>query len=305
MGKSIQVPTWTDVFSELQIKAGHIHFGMPAAGVIPSENDVVLLETWTATDLLKLARLGAFQVAVIIKDEKPLPKELEPLVDWSFAEMPKQEELKVFIATDLKNERKISTQPALFLDRDGVVNVDHGYVGSVDKVTLMPEISDLIFKANHRKIKVVVVTNQSGIGRGFYTMNDYHDVTTCIDRLLKYDRAQIDLVECSPFHPSSQFPEFKLERQFRKPRPGMIHRAAAKLDISIHDSVLIGDRATDLKAAVLAGVRTAYLFSSDQSHREWAEFNDWTQKLKYLHGLTNLLEGVVVKTIAGLVEVRI
>jgi D-glycero-D-manno-heptose 1,7-bisphosphate phosphatase len=306
MGNSIPVFTWQNVFEELKIKNGNIHFGIPDEGVLPAENDLVLLEKWSASDLFKLARLGAFQVAVISQAE--ISPELLPMIDWVFPEMPDSEKLKTFLISKEKLKIKSTEEyahSAFFLDRDGVVNVDHGYVGSPEKVELMPGISKLIAKANHHKIKVVVVTNQSGVGRGLYTYDDYKEVMLCVSRLLAYDQAHIDDAECSPFHPSSQSEKYKFGRQFRKPRPGMIHRAAHKNKISIHDSILIGDRANDLKAAVLAGVSTVYLFDSDQSTQEMSEFHLWADTLIKREGLSHLLDGISVRSIASFGVIKI
>lgn len=151
----------------------------------------------------------------------------------------------------------VGRAPAIFLDRDGVIIEEVGYLHRIEDVRLMPGASDLIGAANDRSIPVVVVTNQAGIGRGLYDWSDFEAVTESILQLLATEGATIDAVYACPFHPEALAPFAHPSHPDRKPNPGMMIRAAAELDLDLARSWMIGDKLVDIEAARSAELRGA------------------------------------------------
>lgn len=148
------------------------------------------------------------------------------------------------------------TKDALFLDRDGVINVDYGYVYQRKNFHPIEGIFDLVKLSNTLGLLVVVITNQSGIARGYYTEDEFKDFSKWILNIFKKNDAIIDSVYYSPYHPTKGIGKYKIDENTRKPRPGMILKAARELKINLKRSILIGDKVTDLYAANAAGVGT-------------------------------------------------
>lgn len=143
---------------------------------------------------------------------------------------------------------------ALLLDRDGVINVNHGHVGSKDRFEFFPDVFDLVGEANNRGYLVIVVTNQSGIARGFYTEQEFLNLSRWMQEEFSKRGARIDGVYYCPHHPDEGKGQYKRRCNCRKPAPGMILHAAAERDIDLAASILIGDNVTDFQAARAAGV---------------------------------------------------
>lgn len=158
--------------------------------------------------------------------------------------------------------RPNGAKPAVFLDRDGVVNYDTGYVKSSDEIQLIPGAAEAIKYLNEKQYLVFIVTNQSGIGRGFYDVDDYTLVHAHIENLLKAQGARIDDVRFCPFHPDAKHEAFRGEHAWRKPSAGMLFSIMDEWPILQRDSILIGDKDTDIMAAEKAGVK-GHLFSGD------------------------------------------
>lgn len=150
---------------------------------------------------------------------------------------------------------------AAFLDRDGVLNVDHGYVCRKEDFVWVDGAVSAISALNRAGFATVVVTNQSGIARGFYTLADMHALHAFMDCELASHAARIDAYYFCPYHPDAEIAEFRAaDHPDRKPNPGMILRAARDLALDLRESFLIGDKDSDIEAARRAGV-TGYLFS--------------------------------------------
>lgn len=143
---------------------------------------------------------------------------------------------------------------ALFLDRDGVINKDHGYVIKSDQFEFTEGIFDLCHHAKQLAYLLVVVTNQAGIGRGYFTEQEFLELTDWMCAAFQARGVPIDKVYYCPFHPEQGIGAYKLDSHLRKPAPGMILRAAREYRIDLSHSVLIGDRETDIRAGVAAGV---------------------------------------------------
>lgn len=142
---------------------------------------------------------------------------------------------------------------AVFLDRDGTLNVDKGYVHRIEDWEWIPGAIEAIVALKKAGFLVIVITNQAGIARGYYDETDMTNLHTMINEELKEHDATIDGFYHCPHHP-----EFgKLQKcECRKPMPGMIDKARRDFDIDLGSSWLIGDKASDIQAGLAAGVKS-------------------------------------------------
>lgn len=155
--------------------------------------------------------------------------------------------------------------PALFLDRDGVINVDYGYVHTPENFHFIDGIFDLVSAANRLGYLVIVVTNQSGIGRGYYSEAQFHALTEWMKSKFTERGGQIDGVYFCPFHPEFGIAQYRRETELRKPGPGMFLQAESELGINLAQSILVGDQITDIVAGRAAGIRKLlHLFGKKQ-----------------------------------------
>lgn len=153
-------------------------------------------------------------------------------------------------------------RPAAFLDRDGVINRDLNYVGSRDRVEMTVGAGAAIARLNRAGYYVFVVTNQAGIGHGYYTEDDHHDVMAHIADRLALEGAHFDDQRFCAFHPEAKVERFRGSHGWRKPQPGMLLDLIEHWPVDVARSFVIGDRETDIAAGAAAGVR-GYLFQSD------------------------------------------
>jgi mannose-6-phosphate isomerase len=157
--------------------------------------------------------------------------------------------------------RQTSRRPAVFLDRDGVLNLDHGYVHRPDQIHWTPGAISAVRRLNDLGYRVVVVTNQAGVAHGHYEEEAVHALHAWMrDELAKHG-ASIDAFYHCPYHPEAKVERFRSSHIDRKPGPGMILRAFTDLKIDKDRSFLIGDKQTDIAAAQAAGI-PGFLFSA-------------------------------------------
>lgn len=144
---------------------------------------------------------------------------------------------------------------AAFLDRDGVINFDHGYVSCWDQFEFIPGVPDALHGLAQAGYQLVIVSNQSGIGRGFYTEADLRKLNRQINDYLKtaFDIQMAGFYHC-PHHPTEAQGEFLVQCECRKPAPGMILQASLDLGIDVSASLLVGDKDSDIQAGRTAGV---------------------------------------------------
>lgn len=145
-------------------------------------------------------------------------------------------------------------RPAAFLDRDGTIVRDVGYARHADELQLLPGVRDAMQQLRAAGYLLIVITNQSGIGRGLLTEADYQSQVARLDEMLG-ESARPDAHYHCPHHPTDAVEPYKKDCDCRKPKPGLFLRAAADWNINIHRSIAIGDNARDLEAARAAGVR--------------------------------------------------
>ena len=150
---------------------------------------------------------------------------------------------------------------AIFFDRDGVLNEEVGYLWQIEKFAWIDGARDAIKFCNERGLLVVVVTNQGGIARGLYTAADVDVLHNFMQKSLSEVGAHIDAFYFCPHHPEGVVPEISIICDCRKPKPGLILRACAELDIDPARSILIGDAQRDIDSARAAGLRDGIFFT--------------------------------------------
>jgi D-glycero-D-manno-heptose 1,7-bisphosphate phosphatase len=144
---------------------------------------------------------------------------------------------------------------ALFLDRDGIINVDHGYVHRPERFEFVPGIFELArFWTNERRRPIIVVSNQSGIGRGHFDEDAYAQLTHWMCDRFAAERTAIAHVYHCPYHPVHGIGQYRRDHAWRKPNPGMLLQAAAEFDLDLARSAIIGDQMSDIEAGIAAGI---------------------------------------------------
>jgi D-glycero-D-manno-heptose 1,7-bisphosphate phosphatase len=159
-------------------------------------------------------------------------------------------------------------RPALFLDRDGVLVEEVGYLHRAADVQLLPGAGELVRAANRADVAVVIVTNQAGIGRGLYGWADFDAVRNRLDALLTAEGAILNAVYACPFHPAALEPYRHPAHPGRKPGPGMLIRAASDLAIDLSRSWMVGDVFADIDAGRMAGLAGAVHVRSGHGARD-------------------------------------
>jgi rfaE bifunctional protein nucleotidyltransferase chain/domain len=152
---------------------------------------------------------------------------------------------------------------AAFLDRDGVINKDKAYVHRWEDFEFVPGAVEGMRRLQQAGYALVVVTNQSGLARGYYTEDQYQTLTTRLRQELTAQGIMLDGVYHCPHHPNGNVTHLAIDCNCRKPAPGMLLQAAQELKLSLADSLLVGDKPGDIEAAHAAGVGRAYLVDSD------------------------------------------
>jgi D-glycero-D-manno-heptose 1,7-bisphosphate phosphatase len=175
-------------------------------------------------------------------------------------------------------------QRALFLDRDGVINLDHGYVHRPEDFEFMPGIFDLVRTANNLNYRVVVVTNQAGIGRGYYSEAQFRTLMDWMCNCFLMQEGRIDAIYFCPYHPDYGLGPYKRESEFRKPAPGMLLQAARELDLDLSQSILVGDNISDIDAAISAGIPIRFLLGSTERSKTARTVSDLETIEHFLRG---------------------
>jgi D-glycero-D-manno-heptose 1,7-bisphosphate phosphatase len=156
----------------------------------------------------------------------------------------------------------VTLQRAVFLDRDGVINVDRGYVHRVEDFRFVPGSDAAMARLQAAGWRLVVVTNQSGLARGLYSIDDYQRFTAHLRAQLAAVGVQLDAVLHCPHLPDASVPAYRLACDCRKPGPAMLLQAARELSLDLGDSVIVGDRLSDVRAGRAAGVGRCVLVRS-------------------------------------------
>ena len=160
----------------------------------------------------------------------------------------------------------MTARRAAFLDRDGVINIDLPYTHRREDFQFVPGVLEGVRELRRLGFIPVVVTNQSGIGRGFYTEKEFNILTDWMKQRFAAEQAAIDAVYFCPHHPSDAIDAYRVSCDCRKPAPGMLLTAARDLNLDLAGSAMFGDRASDLEAARSAGVVHRFLLGTDGKH---------------------------------------
>ncbi len=152
-------------------------------------------------------------------------------------------------------------RPAVLLDRDGTINEQMGYVNHLSRFHLLPGAARAIRGLNEAGLAVVVVTNQSGLARGYFPESLLEAVHAEMYRLLAQEGARLDGLYVCPHHPEAKEERFRLDCDCRKPRTGLLERAAAELGLDLGRSYMVGDRWSDLRCGAAVGATTVLVLT--------------------------------------------
>jgi D-glycero-D-manno-heptose 1,7-bisphosphate phosphatase len=157
----------------------------------------------------------------------------------------------------------LSRAPGLILDRDGVINIDTGYLHRIEECRFVDGIFELAAAFRDRGFRLVIATNQSGIGRGLYGPAEFRTLMAWMLAQFRARGVEIDAVYHAPDHPTEGQGEYRRDTGWRKPGPGMLRQAVADLDLDPALSWAIGDKAGDMAAAAAAGIGHRVLLAPD------------------------------------------
>lgn len=173
---------------------------------------------------------------------------------------------------------------AIFLDRDGVINVDHGYVYKKENFEFIDGIFDFCLEAGKKGYLIFIITNQSGIGRGYFTEKEFLNLSDWMKNCFVDRGIKIAKVYYCPYHKDAKIKKFKKENSFfRKPNPGMIYQAIKEYDINPEKSILIGDKITDVICGINAGIKINFLYKGEiiNTHK-YKSITNLKEAIKYL-----------------------
>ncbi|MBI1921535.1 MAG: D-glycero-beta-D-manno-heptose 1,7-bisphosphate 7-phosphatase [Geobacter sp.] len=149
----------------------------------------------------------------------------------------------------------VGKRRAVFLDRDGTINVEKNYLHRIEDFEFIPGAASAIKRLNDAGFLVIVVTNQSGVARGYYEIEAVHRLHAFLDKELAAVDAHVDAYYVCPHHPEEGVGEYRCDCHCRKPMPGMLLDAARKFGIDLAASFMIGDKLADVEAAVKGGCK--------------------------------------------------
>ncbi len=179
---------------------------------------------------------------------------------------------------------------AVFLDRDGVINEDKGYVHRIEDFKIYPEVFPALKKLQEAGYKLLIVTNQSGIALDYYTEEDFKKLTDYMLKVFEKEGIHIDKVYYCPHHENGTNPKYTLKCECRKPESGMIRKGIEEFNIDPSKSFLIGDKENDIKAAHKEGVK-AILVKTGQGMK----YVDNTEADYTAENILDAVENIILK----------
>jgi D-glycero-D-manno-heptose 1,7-bisphosphate phosphatase len=180
------------------------------------------------------------------------------------------------------------TKGAVFLDRDGTINEEMGYINHPDRFIIFPYVAESIKIFNELDLKVIVVTNQSGVARGYFSESLVKELHLKLQEKMSHEGAKIDAIYYCPHHPKEDLGQYKSDCNCRKPKPGMILKAMKEHDIDLHSSYMIGDRYKDIVFAKNLNVKSGFVLSGYGRGEYTFDKNKWQYEPDFLGD--NLLE---------------
>jgi len=167
---------------------------------------------------------------------------------------------------------------AVFIDRDGTLSEEVGYINHVSRFRLFPYASSAIKHLNENGWLAIVITNQAGVARGYFSEDTIHAVHDAMTNELKRKGAQLDAIYYCAHHPSVGEPPYRLDCDCRKPKPGLISRAVKDFGINLEESWMVGDRYSDVELARNAGINSMFVMSG-YGRGEWEHQRpNWTEQ---------------------------
>ena len=157
---------------------------------------------------------------------------------------------------------------AVFLDRDGTINIEKGYLHKIEDFVLLPGAAEAVSEMNRLGYKVIVITNQSGIARGFYTEDDMQTLHSHMKDVLASKNAAVDAIYFCPHHPEAQVSRYRKDCGCRKPKAGLFIKAAEDFDIDFERSWAVGDRIRDILPAKQLGMKSALVLTGHKKAEE-------------------------------------
>jgi len=183
-----------------------------------------------------------------------------------------------------------SEKPAIFIDRDGCLTEEVGYVNHPSRIRLLPRTAEAIRRLNRSGIAAVMVTNQTGIARGYFSEETLHAANARMVAELAAGGARLDGLYVCMHHPTLGEPPYRADCDCRKPRPGLLTRAAAELGLDLRASVMVGDKFSDVAAGQAVGA-LGVLVLTGYGRGEW-EYQRQAQPVKPDHVAEDLLDAV-------------
>jgi D-glycero-D-manno-heptose 1,7-bisphosphate phosphatase len=180
--------------------------------------------------------------------------------------------------------------PAIFIDRDGCLTEEVGYVNHPSRIRLLPRTGEAVRRVNRARIAAVMVTNQTGIARGYFSEETLHAANARMVDELEAAGARLDGLYVCMHHPTVGEPPYRAACDCRKPRPGLLTRAAADLGLDLRASVMVGDKFSDVAAGQAAGA-LGVLVLTGYGRGEW-EYQRHAQPVKPDHVAEDLLDAV-------------
>jgi D-glycero-D-manno-heptose 1,7-bisphosphate phosphatase len=184
----------------------------------------------------------------------------------------------------------VTSRPAVFIDRDGTLTEEVGYVNHPARLRLLPRSAEAIRRLNAAGVAAVVVTNQAGIARGYFGEEVLHAVNAALTAALRHEGARLDGLYVCTHHPTEGEPPFRAACDCRKPRPGLLRRAAAELGLDLARSTMVGDKPSDLVPGRTVGA-AAVLVLTGYGLGEW-EYRRKTFETEPDHVASDLLDAV-------------
>jgi D-glycero-D-manno-heptose 1,7-bisphosphate phosphatase len=169
----------------------------------------------------------------------------------------------------------------VFIDRDGTISEEVGYINHLSRFQIYPWSSQAISLLNHNGLKAIMVTNQAGVARGYFTEDLVIQVHEKLRQELAREGACLDAIYYCPHHPSVGPEPYRQDCNCRKPKPGMLFRAVKELDLDLTSSFVIGDRYSDIELAHNAGTRSIFVLSGyglgeyEYQRQNWKVQPDW------------------------------
>jgi D-glycero-D-manno-heptose 1,7-bisphosphate phosphatase len=181
-------------------------------------------------------------------------------------------------------------RPAVFVDRDGCLIEEMGYLNHPSRVRILPRTAAAVSRLNAAGVPAIMATNQAGIARGYFSAETLREVNAEVERQLQREGARLDAMYVCTHHPTAGAPPYRLECECRKPKPGLLRLAAAEHGLDLTRSVMVGDKPSDVAAGQAAGA-AGVLVLTGYGRGEWEYLRrEWTVKPD--HVAEDLLDAV-------------